>query len=775
MDLILFFDKLNKIPLYLLLFLIPIFFLPLTQNVLDFPKQILALILIFLSLIGWLGKKIFEGGLVLRGNKIFYLAFFLIFFSFLFSSIFSLSLKTSFFGYPLDITDSFLTFLLFLILVFLVINSFKEETEFLPFLFLFLLSAAIAGILNILQLYGIFPFPFDFTKTLSFNTVGTTNALALFGAALLPISLVLTFISKGFLKIILGIISFILIGNVILVNFKTAWVVLIVGILVLFIFGFGNQKKKITAGWAILLMAGLILSVFFYFFPVHLPGFPVLPPEVSLSFNSEIYILKGAFGEGIKNIILGTGPGTFIFNYSKYRSPLLNQTLFWGTRFSDGNSSFSDWILTKGILMGITLLFLYFLIIYFIFRYLEKTEVKNFYEIKLGLSAGILGLICASFIYPFNFVLYFTFWFLVAGFILFFSPKLRQINLSSPLRMVSANLILVVVIIFSLSLFFLQGQKYFAEMKYLKGIEASQVGNFDRAINYIQVAGNLNPSLDIYWRDLSQLFLVKANLISQDPNLSSEEKRRLANLAIVNGAEAINQAINVAPMNVANWNVRGFFYRNLIGIEGAGDLSLSSYQKAIQLEPASPFVFGEKGRVYILIAQDFAQKGEDELRIKNLDLALENLRAAIELKSDYAPAHYLLAVAYDQQGKLDEAISKLEETKMISPQDPGVAFQLGLLYWREEKTKEAQVEFERAVNLNPNYSNARYMLGLVYDKRGEEEKAKHEFETLVVLNPQNQEIKKILENLEKGLPALEGVTLSQPPIQETPPEIEIQK
>jgi len=424
---------------------------------------------------------------------------------------------------------------------------------------------------------------------------------------------------------------------------------------------------------------------------------------------------------------------------------------------------------------GITLLFLYFLIIYFIFRYLEKTEVKNFYEIKLGLSAGILGLICASFLYPFNFVLYFTFWFLVAGFILFFSPKLKQINLSSPLRMVSANLILVVVIIFSLSLFFLQGQKYFAEMKYLKGIEASQVGNFDQAINYIQEAGNLNPSLDIYWRDLSQLFLVKANLVSQNPNLSSEEKRRLTNLAIVNGAEAINQAINVAPMNVANWNVRGFFYRNLVGIEGAGDLSLASYQKAIQLEPASPFAFGEKGRVYILIAQDFAQKGEDELRIKNLDLALENLRAAIELKSDYAPAHYLLAVAYDQQGKLDEAISKLEETKIISPQDAGVAFQLGLLYWREEKTKEAQVEFERAVNLNPNYSNARYMLGLVYDKSGEEEKAKHEFETLVVLNPQNQEIKKILENLEKGLPALEGITLSQPPIQETPPEIEVQK
>jgi len=775
MSLIFFFDKLNKISLCLLLFLIPIFFLPFTQNVLDFPKQFLALILILLSLIGWLGKNIFEGNLTLRENKIFYLSLFLIFLSLLFSSFFSLSPRMSFFGSSLNVTDSFLTFLLFLILTFLIVNSFKKESEFLLFLFFFLSAGAIAGILNLFQIYRIFLFQFDFAKILSFNTIGTTNSLALFGAALLPISLILAFNSKGFLKAILGLISFILVANVVLVNFRVAWVVLLVGILVLFIFGFGNQKKKIKASWAVLLMVGLILSIFFYFFPVRLPGFPVLPLEVSLAFNSEAHILRGTFDQGIKNIILGTGPGTFIFNYSKYRSPLLNQTLFWGTRFFEGSSFFMDWFITKGILGGITLIFLYFLIIYFIFKELpkvEKTEVKNFYGIKLGLAAGVLGLICASFLYAFNFVLYFTFWFLVAGFILFFTPKLKQINLSSQPGMVSVNLILVAVIIFSLSLFFLQGQKYFAEMKYLKGIEDSRVGNLDGAISHVQEAVNLNPSLDTYWRDLSQLFLIKANVISQDPNLSPEEKGRLTNPAIIGGAEAINQAIKVMPMNVANWNVRGFFYRNLIGIEGAGELSLDSYQKASQLEPSSPFSFGEKGRVHILIAQDFAQKGQDELRRENLDLALNSLKAAIELKPDYASAHYLLAVVYDQKGELEQAISKLEETKIITPQDSGVAFQLGLLYYRSQKLEEAQEEFKRAVNLDADYSNARYMLGLVYDQRGEKEKAKQEFEIVAQLNPENQEIKKILENIEEGLPALEGIALSQPPIQETPPEIQ---
>ena len=789
MNLTHFFDKLNKISLYLLLFLIPVFFLPFTQNVLDFPKQILASVLILLSLIGWLGKSIIEGRVVLRGDKIFYISLILIFVSLLFSFIFSLWPELSFWGHYLAPADSFLSLFLFLIFAFLIVNSFKTGVEFLTLLFPLLLSGAIAGVIGILQLYNVFILPFNFAGISSFNTVGTINSLAIFSAAVLPLSLILFFKGKGALKIILGIISFIFFISVLLINFKTAWICLMAAILVLFIFGFNSQKSKNKTAWAVLLMIGLIFSIFFYFFPARLPGFPVLPLEVSLTFNSEAHILKGAFDQGAKNIFLGTGPGTFIFSYSQHRSSLLNQTLFWGTRFSNGHSYFMDWILTKGILGGASLIFLYYLIINFLFKYLKKFgDKEDFFEIKLGLTAGLLGLIIAGFLYPFNFILHFIFWFFIGGFFIFFSSKLKVIslffessvnteaekkqNLLDYPKMVLSNLILIAVIISGLSLVFLFWQKYYAEINYLKGVENSETENFDRAIGYFHQAIRLNPSSDLYQRDLSQIYLAKANLILQNPDLSFEDKRSLANLAIIDGAEAINQAVEIAPINVANWNVRGFFYRNLIGVEGAVELSLESYQKATQLEPSSPFAFGEKGRVYILTAQDLAQKGQEELSMEKLDAALENLNRAIALKPDYASAHYLAAVAYDQQGNLEQAILKLNEIKTISPQDSGVAFQLGLLYWRAQELNEAREELQRAVNLNPDYSNARYILGLVYEKQGEKEKAKEEFKKVAQLNPENQEINKILENIEKGLPALEDITFFEPPIQETPPEIQ---
>jgi len=326
-------------------------------------------------------------------------------------------------------------------------------------------------------------------------------------------------------------------------------------------------------------------------------------------------------------------------------------------------------------------------------------------------------------------------------------------------------------LIFAFGTVFFQTKIYLGEFYYLKSQREYQKGKIDGAIQFLKKATRLNPYSDAYFRDLSQLFLAKANLISQDNSLNPQEKARLANLAIVEGADAINKAIEILPFNVANWNVRGFFYRNLIGIEKADQISLSSYQKAIELEPNSPYPFGEKARVYILTAQNLAKLGKEKEKKEKLELAIKNLEEALKLKPDYATAHYLMAVAYDQLGKLDLAISKLEETKKIVPRDFGVAFQLGLLYWRKGEIDKAKKEFERTLSLNSNYQNAKYMLGLVLDSKGEKEKAKEIFEELSVQNPENQELKRILENLEKGLPALEGITTSQPPIQETPPEI----
>ena len=88
-----------------------------------------------------------------------------------------------------------------------------------------------------------------------------------------------------------------------------------------------------------------------------------------------------------------------------------------------------------------------------------------------------------------------------------------------------------------------------------------------------------------------------------------------------------------------------------------------------------------------------------------------------------------------------------------------------------EQLENARKEFEAILVKEPNHANAMYMLGQVYDKLGNKAKAKEVFAKVLELNPDNEQIKKILDNLSKNKPALEGVTPTQPPVEETPPEI----
>jgi len=678
---------------------------------------------------------------------------------------FSLWPKASFWGWPLNINDNFLTLVSFLFLAFLFVNVFQNEKELFLAALLFLISGVITGLYLILQLYGVFVLPFDFSQIFSFNTVGSVHSAAVFLAILLFLSLGLVFKSK---KLVFWFLSLVLLTEIVLIDFKDVWFIVFLGGIIASIFTFTDSKEKPRLTWLVLLMGVLVLSIFFLFFPLRFSFFPPLPLEASPGLLSEVNILKGVFNEGIKNILLGTGPGTFIFDYSKYRSPLLSQTIFWGIRFSTGSSEILDWFATKGILGALSLIFLFSLIIYFSIKKLTKLEDP--FGLKIGLLSSVMLIIGASLLTSFNFTLWFTFWFLIGG-LLFYVSEQKKIDLSSSsLRLIFSFLFLAITVI-GLVLFIFQGQKYFAQINYSKGIKLSQQGKIDEAITYLQKATRLNPSTDVYWRDLSQLYLFKANFLSQESGLEANRTRKI-HQNIAKGVEALNRAIDECPVNVANWNVRGFFYRNLIGVPKAEEIALASYQKAAELEPASPFTYGEIGRVYILMAQESRKKNKEEETKKQLSLAIENLEKAIKLKPDYAPAHYLLAVAYDQQGKREEAITKLEKLEKITPRDIGVSFQLGMLYWRKGETDKAQKKFERVIELNPNYSNALYMLGLVYDKKGEKEKAKKLFEKVAQLNPKNKEVKKILENLKKGLPAIEGIGSLQPPIGEMPPEIQ---
>ncbi|MDP4007264.1 MAG: hypothetical protein Q8P55_01545 [bacterium] len=766
-------DRVAKGSLYAVVFLLPLWFLPITQNILIYQKQALLIILVFLGLIAWLAKAVNQGEIRLRVS-ILYIPVGLLLLGMGISTLFSKWAAASFWGWPLSLTDSFLTFLAFALFSFLVFQILEDSKHLFRLLLTLLVSSGIAVLYALLQSYEMYLLPAVFSRVPTFNTLGNMNTVAVFAAALLPLALTLAFVSKLLLRWVLWALVLVFLAALIFLNFQTAWVTLTAGLLVLLAFGMWNMRKRAEFGWVSFPMALVIVALFFMVFRVAVPGAPgTIPLEVSPSQGATWGIAQSTLKQ---NPLFGSGPGTFPLQYAEFRPAELNQTIFFGTRFGTGASEVLNWLVTKGALGLLLLLGLFGTLKVVGARTLLRFEGENFlWMLGLGSFASLAALIVSQFFYPASFMPWLLFWLLLGVLAFAATRKVFQFTVTTyPFLALASSFVFLLVLIFGLGLLFIGGQKYAAEVQYLEGARASAAGDLENAISKVLSAANLNPSVDIYWRDLSQLYLARVNAVAANQELTQEERAQQTQTAVSNAVAAARAATSTAPANVANWNVQGFVYRSLIGIQGAETLAAEAYLKAAELEPNSPFPWTELARAYILQAQTLSSQDKgSEQRALALDNALENLNKALELKDDYAPAHFLTAVVYDQQGKSDEAVAKLEETKLIAdPNDIGLAFQLGVLYWQREELSKAKTELERAKSINPNYSNARYILGLVYDAQGNNEAAKLEFSEVERLNPGNEEIKKILANLENGLPALEGIQVAQPPIQETPPEIQ---
>lgn len=768
--------RLGKAAIYLLVFLLPLFFLPWTSNTLDFSKQALLLSLVFVSLICWLISNLISNRFEINTNFL-NIPVAVLFLTSALSVVFSVFRYGSFWGWPLSVSQSLLSLIGFIVFYFLVTNLFKKNEIVFLFLTLFL-SGFIASLFGILQLFGKFVLPFDFAKTTSFNTIGTVNSLAVYNSLLLILLLPLSFFVKRFFKIILGIFIVVLLASLFIINFKTAWLVFLAGIIVLFAFGVVNVRKFGKSSYLTLMIFFLIIALLFSFFRFSLPGAPAAPLEASPSQKAEWMVLKQL---PLKSLFLGSGLGTFIYDWSKYKPLDLNQTVFWSARFNKGASEILDRTITSGILGVLVLLFLIFVffrkaILFLIKNFLKKMNGKIpdgiSWFLVLGIVAAFTALVCSLFLYPANFSIWLIFWLLIGATALMETDKKKIFIVDdSPAKALAFSFASVLILVLEIGFSIVYCQKYVAEVRYSQGLVAFQAGNNVLATNYISKAINSNPQMDVYWRDLSQIHLIRLREVLNDPDLTPEIKSSQSQALVASAVNSATQATMLNPVDVAGWNVRGFIYRNLIGIlGGADDWAIKSYETAAELEPVNPYIFTEIGRIYIVKANLAIQQENSPAKEENLKLAQAFFEKAVSLKADYAPANYQIAAIYIEAGKTKEAISSLQLAQQAAPLDIGLAFQLGVIYYDEKQFDNARVQFERAVALDPGYSNARYFLGLIYDRQGNKNEAILQFKTIEELNPENQEVKKILSNLRGGKTALEGIVPSEPPVEEKSPE-----
>jgi tetratricopeptide (TPR) repeat protein len=203
----------------------------------------------------------------------------------------------------------------------------------------------------------------------------------------------------------------------------------------------------------------------------------------------------------------------------------------------------------------------------------------------------------------------------------------------------------------------------------------------------------------------------------------------------------------------------------LIGLtDQSAVFSVDGYKKAIELEPLNPNHWLELGKTQLMIAdstQAFTAAKDPAVVAKakqDITTAVAEAKQAfeksIELKANFAPAHFQLGRVFDREGKLDEAIGKFESVAKYNTSDVGVAYELGLLYLKRNGAGDvdrAKNALQQVVRLMPSHSNAHWYLASLYEKAGDKTGAIREIEFVLKLNPENQLVKTRLQKLQQSL------------------------
>ncbi|MFH2136716.1 MAG: hypothetical protein ABII19_03775, partial [Patescibacteria group bacterium] len=397
-------DKLVKICLSLLVFFLPVFFLPWTYEALDFNKQNFLVVLTLLAGLAWLGKMVASRQVVLRRSflnvlVLLYVAIYTL------SAIFSLDKIRSFIGASGLEKEGLVTVFCFIILYFVIINNFRDMKAVKNLIYSYLLGAGLVTIWTLLAFLGVLPALFVPSQAL--NSIGTLNGLGVFlGAAfvlLCPLFLGAEAekskdrIKNLVMKIAMAVAAALMLFVLATIDNWTVWTIFIPAVALVLAFAIIRAHEIKSLGWLALPMAAFVVAVLLFF--VNTPITARLPAEIMPSFSASSGIAQQTLRE---SPFLGSGPSTFVFDYAKYKPAGVNETQLWDVKFDRSASRVLTMLTSTGLFGIVSWLFLIGFVGFLLVSNLIKEKSGSLLLIQLAVGAAWFALLFGKFLYSSN-------------------------------------------------------------------------------------------------------------------------------------------------------------------------------------------------------------------------------------------------------------------------------------------------------------------------------------------------------------------------------------
>ncbi len=662
-------DRISFWSLFLVIVLLPIFFLPFTQIPIETSKGLLLVVGLVVSIIFWIAAR-FSDGKINFPKSWFLFSVFGVILVFLVSTLFSPTFRVSLFGTMLDIgTLYFMLGAILLMLASAVILKEKRNAEtvflgvILSSIILFIFQSLRIFIPDILSL-GVLSGKTD-------NILGSWNAFGLFAgfSSIMSLFIIEFFSISKMAKWLLGILIALSIVLSAAVNFLLVWELLGIFALIIFVYkislSFGGKSlplKETEGGerkhFPVFSFTIVIISLLFLmsnqFVGRFLPDYlGVSNIEVRPSLGVTMSITKDVLKE---NPVLGLGPNKFGEAWAMYKPQEINSTQFWDIFFDSGSGLLPTFASTTGYL-GI-LAWLAFFILFII------AGVKSiFLSIKnntnweiVAFFVASLYLFVSSFFYSTGeviFLLAFAFAGVFIGLASFNRPD-KEISISfldDPRKSFFSILFFVILMIASIAAGFKYIERFVSVIYFEKALSAQTI---PIAENYILKANSLYQN-DLYLRAYAQVYLAKINSITaKGSSLTGADKTDLQTSLdqAVSGAQS---AIAYDQKNYLNFNSLGAVYdtAGLLGVEDGYNKAIEAYETASALNPLNP-------GIKLAIARVFFADG----KIKE---ARNFIKEALSLKPNYLEALITISQMEKNSGNNSIAISYAETALSLAP------------------------------------------------------------------------------------------------------------
>ncbi|HET7713158.1 MAG TPA: hypothetical protein VFK94_01425 [Patescibacteria group bacterium] len=658
-----FFNKILSVGTVALAFLVPVFFLPITSEFYEFNKQALLIAATIILTVSWFGRMWSSRELRIVRTPL-DLPILLLVAAYVVTTLTSVNLTSSVFGYFGRFNGGLVSVLCYAMLYFVYVNNVRTFAHVMRIAGAMSLSAGVLALFGVLEYFNLFKnAPWDLLKNRFFTPAGSPNALSYYLMAVLPVTLSLLAITKKSsarsLYLMTSLFSF---AYIALVNVMAAWIGAAVGLVVFFYFAreatFSRNRGVFTALLVIFLgLSSLALPIVRDRLPQDLRE---IPKEINLDWGSSWQIAARTIAD---KPLQGSGPDTFLFDFTRFRDVSLNGTPFWNLRFDRANTELLQVLTTMGLL-GLAV-FLYF--IYRVVRlgmtYLPKEKELETHTLSVGFAAGTLSLVTLMVAFGYlSSVTAFALWLSLAMLVrLWVEEKqvvVRSTVVSVPVggeggdsrRDLLPGLVFIPSLILAAFFLFLFGRMYLAEASFQRSLEAARANDgkatYDLQRDTLQ-SGQVNLGAwiirldrDIYHRTFSGTNLLLAN------SLAGQEKpdSTLIQTLVQQSISSAQEAKNLNPWDVNNWEQLATVYRNLVNFaQGSDQYAEQNYAAAINLDPTNARLHDALGTFYT--------------QVKRYDDAIRILNRATLLKPDLAAAHFDLAKALTARADVEGTTS----------------------------------------------------------------------------------------------------------------------